>query len=606
MKYKIKSRRPHKSQLDLGIKLPKDYPWKVLGWLTDDLKPFLIESDFELLSMIIRLRDNYALELLSEEWGLQHIDPTKTGILEIKSRYVLTALLKKFRFDTDKALRRDKAKEKFLLAEECCRDFNREGYKAITCPGSEQFAEIFTYSRSFLSKLLGESLPSYEVLTEWSRHGPGANLDTCSGLVSIYHKYETWPYSCTIDAYRYARFAIESDQRWFGALQDSYRERNNIPKHFPICIKEFWASVLKVVDGNRIAFVPKNAKTERSIAIEPALNLYLQLGVDGYIRRRLKRYDVDLDDQTKNQRLAFQGSLKDDSKSFVTIDLAAASDTMSLKLMELLLPPDWYRYLVDLRSPSGSLDGKDLFYEKISSMGNGYTFALESSIFASAIFGVQKYLHGRIKPKSCAIFGDDLIVEKDIADMVITVLAKFGFTINAEKSFLSGPIRESCGTDWFQGNLIRPVFFEDTPSDVMELLTDINRLDRILSLRCGLEESKCVSLMEKWIPEVYKDLKGPLSDEEFDSYRHTPEPTGVYKNCLWKYKRVVKTPSALVANNFLFRKIMHDLRPTPVITQKWESGGEKIGRRFVVTRRIAGTASYSYSVADYWRSMYKD
>lgn len=609
MKSVDKSKKLKCRKLDTSVNLPEDYPWQVLRKLTDDLGEYLQDDERQLLDLIIRLRDFSAYLQLSEDWGLQSLTTNCDDTLNLKARYILSSLLKKFQFDTDKALREETALKKFMAAESSCAAYNSVGHRALICSETETDATLFTYAKAFLSKLLGESLPSSQSLTEWSRHGPGANIDTCKGLVSSYNKFKNWPYSCTVDAYRYARYAIQSDERWFGALMSDYRDNCGIPQHYPIDMSVFWSKVLKVVDGNRICFVPKNALTERSIAIEPALNLYLQLGVDGYIRRRLKRFGIDLDDQTKNQRMAYQGSIKDGPRSLVTIDLSAASDSIAVKLCEVLLPPDWFSYLMDLSCRTGTVVNQDVIsYEKISSMGNGFTFALESAIFASAIFAVQKFFLGNYDEKRCAVYGDDLIIEQYLAEPLVKLLGRFGFTINSEKSFVKGPIRESCGTDWFRGTSLRPVFLTSAPTKVQELFSDLNRLKRLLSLRFGVEEeTKSFKLISKWIPEEFKNLKGPFSDEDFDSYIHCDSSKGHnYKECVWKYKRLVTKPRRISAENFLFRKIMHDLRPLRLPTQKWEKRLKDAGSRFDVTRRNDETSGYTYSPVSYWQDRYEE
>jgi hypothetical protein len=273
----------------------------------------------------------------------------------------------------------------------------------------------------------------------------------------------------------------------------------------------------------------------------------------------------------------------------------------------MLLPGEWYSYLIDIRSPVGELMGETISYEKISSMGNGYTFALESAIFASIIYGVLKAEQGTVKHSDFAVFGDDLIIAKRHSERLIEALSIAGFTINSEKSFLSGPVRESCGTDWFRGRPVRPVFFDTTPTNVMELFTDVNRLKRLLSLRFELEESKTIHQMNKWIPQAFQRLDGPYSDECFDSYRHSNSPEmGIYNYCLWKYKRLIVKPLPLKANKFLFRKLMHDLRGSTPIPCKWDRRLSGEGSRFTVTRRNALTVGYTYSVADIWRSTYTE
>lgn len=608
-------RRPNFTKI-VKLALPIDYPWKVLQALAIDLAVHLSDDENALLSQIVRGRDLSALMILAGEWGLQNNSKSSaegaSHISKVRAKYQLSALLKKFRFETDKDKREANATRKFIEAEAVCQDYNHSGYKSLAFGETESNACIFTYARSFLSKVLGENCLSKDLITRWSRHGPGSNLDTLKGQSSVYLKNRNWPYSCTSAALPFARFLISTDKRWLGFLEDSYRSRNNIPKNRILDQEVFWSSVFKVVKGNRIFFVPKDAITERSIAIEPTMNLMLQLGVDGHIRSRLKRWDIDLDDQTKNQRMAFRGSIDPTDESYVTLDLANASDSISLKLCEMLLPSEWYSYLCKLRSPSGQLGNEVLSYNKISSMGNGFTFALESAIFAALSYGAIQESRGSCDFKNdLSVFGDDLIVRKSVHLKVIRALNLAGFTLNSGKSFTKGFTRESCGTDWIEGLPVRPVFFTDTPTDVMELFVDRNRLKRILSLRWGVEESKTVALMDKWIPEKFRDTIGPTSDIEFDSYLHRTLPLSGYNNGVWKYKRLIRQPLARPGKNFLCRKLMHDLRgpnDTP-LTSLFTSRRKKIstgGSRFTVLRSYSYKVSTTFSATDFWSSSYAE
>lgn len=599
---------------NLDVHLPSDYGWKILGRLVEDLRYSLTEGEYREINGIIRNRNLAAYLSLSEAWGPQSTATWGTNPAKARAKYQIAALLKKFRFPSDNTLRRKAAIAKLLDAERTCAAYNLEGHKAVLWAKDDRMCNVFTYARNFLKHLLGEDKPLEEELTHWSRHGPGANLDTKDGRTSLYDKYGDWPYSCTKDAVPYARSAIEADERWRGALENSYRERYNIPKHMILDMKTFYANVITVVDGNRIAFVPKNAQTDRSIAIEPSLNLYLQLGVDGFIRRRLKRWDIDLDDQRKNSELARLGSRDWDwSNSFCTLDLKAASDSVSIKICEALLPRSWFSYLMKIRSPQGVLDGESIVYEKISSMGNGYTFALETAIFAAIVFGVQREFLGRFEPTECAIYGDDIIVRKSIVRQTVQALELAGFSINPEKSFMEGPFRESCGADWFMGKPVRPVFLECLPTSIMGLFNDYNRLQRVLSLRFMVEDSLCSALLYTWIPSFWRELTGPYSDEDFDSYRHVSTPSGRRLHCLWHWKRLVLIPRTRNGRDFLIRKLMHDLRGGPQITSftsprdKWRGGKlTSSGSRFAIPKQGLVKASVTSSVASEWRSEYAE
>ena len=126
-----------------------------------------------------------------------------------------------------------------------------------------------------------------------------------------------------------------------------------------------------VVEGNRITTVPKNAKTDRTIAIEPTWNSFIQKGIGGMIRHRLqKRIGIlQKDAQEHHREMARLGSL---SGQLATIDLKAASDSVSLALCEALLPEDWYNVVLATRSPIGILPvthRRDFLVDDLFSIG---------------------------------------------------------------------------------------------------------------------------------------------------------------------------------------------------------------------------------------------
>lgn len=617
-KSRAKGKRTSKyTEESIRVLTPSNYGWRVLGKLVQDLDYLLTESEKTSINQIIRNKDYLAYLALSEEWGPQCKTLSDVSLPVMRAKYQIVALLKKFQFPSDAKERRTSALKKFLDAEEACKLYNQGGYMALAAMGDPRLVNVFTYAIGFLRKLLGDFVPNEKLMTHWSRHGPGSNLDTKKGHNSVYFKYMEWPYSCTKGAARRAKLAIQSDERWIGALEDSYRERYEIPKHAILDQEVFWSRVFTIVDANKIAFVPKNALTDRSIAIEPSMNLYLQLGVDGYIRRRLKRWGVDIDDQKKNQELARIGSRDwEDPDNFVTLDLAAASDSISVKLCRLLLPIEWYDLLMELRTPYGVVNGEKLCFQKISSMGNGFTFALETAIFTSIVFGVMKEFQGAYRPDQCAIYGDDIIVPKSISGQTIDMLNRCGFRINSDKSFIEGPFRESCGADWFKGQPVRPVFLTSPPSSVLDLWCDINRIRRILSLRFMVEESNCATDLERWIPDICRVFTGPRSDEQFDSYLHVPHPMNYrYEAWTWKYRRLTIQPKPVRGESFLFRKLMHDLRERPIEhlsflperrRNSFDVQRTSCGSRFTVTIRNGVTVGATVSAASYWQSEYTE
>lgn len=602
------------------VNVPDDYPWVIMGTLVKDLVSVssLSADDADLVAQIVRDRDLSALRLLSDVWGLQCItsDYPNLNVSNVRSRRVLAGLLKKYLFPSDAVSRRDLALKKFLEAEAACAEFNHGGYLRLAANG-DWVAEVLTYAQSFCKDVLGDR-PDFSKLVPWARFGPGATL-TSNGSTSQYFKYAKWPYTVTRGCAAYARFLIESDARWMGALTESYRMKYGIPQHYPIDMRVFWSRVFELVEGNRIGFVPKDSTVDRSIAIEPLMNLRLQLGVDGYIRRKLKRYDIDLDSQEKNQVMASLGSEVSSVNRFATIDLSAASDSVSLKVCEMLLPSEWNSFLLKLRSPIGFIKGHgNMQYEKISSMGNGFTFVLESLIFASLIFGVLKIEQKSVDPvKDFAVYGDDLIVPERHYDKVVHILQCAGFAVNLTKSFKSGIVKESCGTDWFQGYLVRPVALTKKPECVMDLYVDYNRIQKMLCTYFGFKpgEGSTLEKIKSWIPLNFQVYQGPISNEEFSTYLHSPDykQWGKYKNGRWSYNRLVFRPVPIRVEkwrHFNFRKLMDPLQAAPLQDSSWDSPFCNVtgGSRFaVLVDKITFTVGKSHSpVKDYWQDEYVD
>jgi len=241
-----------------------------------------------------------------------------------------------------------------------------------------------------------------------------------------------------------------------------------------------WVVPVAVAEG-KLMFVPKNAKTDRSIVIEPILNAFFQKGYGCYIRNRLARFGVNLRDQSRNQSLACVGSM---DGSLATVDLSAASDSISYELVWSLLPYDWAERLSQLRTRYVSLplglqnpllrvrsgDGRGTPFvgnvielEKFSSMGNGFTFELESLLFYAIACGVCTSLH--LPTCDVSVYGDDIIIPSAAYSRLHEVLSYCGFTVNQTKSFSDGPFRESCGSDYHKGFDIRPFYQKSLVSD---------------------------------------------------------------------------------------------------------------------------------------------
>lgn len=324
------------------------------------------------------------------------------------------------------------AAEKFRQAEAECRETNRllsQRFRGELTLSPRVEAVVHTARRK-ISQILGD-VPSLSDLDP--RFGSGANVNITKSRACPRNKLglelqassELMPYVIDI---------LEEMPGWTrrgggGDLSQDYP--------FP-----------QVVEAcGKVEFVPKSWKTDRAIVKEPLLNTMWQLGIGDYMARRLQRWGCDLKTgQTTNRSKALEGSLTGD---LATLDLSSASDTISQYLVFELLPEPWFELLAKFRTGKVSLNGEIISQEKFSSMGNGFTFPLETLIFYALAKSVSDEAY---------VYGDDIIVKTDSVEILMESLRALGFTVNPDKSFWSGPFRESCGGDYLSGIDIRPCF----------------------------------------------------------------------------------------------------------------------------------------------------
>jgi hypothetical protein len=218
-----------------------------------------------------------------------------------------------------------------------------------------------------------------------------------------------------------------------------------------------------IVEGEIFGSVPKTAKTRRGIAPQPSVNLMLQAAIGDYLQKRLAKFGFDISDQGLNQILAKQAY----ALGLSTIDLSMASDLISRELVRDCVSPRWYSLLslarcgrltvtIDDKTPELTIN-----LERFSSMGNGFTFALETLIFGALIRAVVPSEEWLLT----SAYGDDLIVPKAYFAAVVEGLEYLGFKTNDTKSYRDGDFFESCGTDWFRGQNVRPIFFSRSNED---------------------------------------------------------------------------------------------------------------------------------------------
>lgn len=237
-----------------------------------------------------------------------------------------------------------------------------------------------------------------------------------------------------------------------------------------------------IVRGSRLSFVPKTRKISRTICTEPLCNMLFQKGIAKVLERQLRKASgISFTHQPdKNRKLAQLGSV---DGRFGTIDLSSASDSMSLQLVREFFPTEVVNWLLRARTSLTILpDGSEVELHMVSSMGNAFTFPLQTIFFLSLVYGAYKILgiktdfpYGQ-SLGNLAVFGDDIIVERKAYNLVVRLLGICGFSVNVDKSFNEGLFRESCGRDYYCGYNVRGVYLQ-TLLGVTDRYSAINRLN---------------------------------------------------------------------------------------------------------------------------------
>lgn len=371
-------------------------------------------------------------------------------------------------------LRKDKAVSSWTAAEMKCRQTNHlirllkigDLNDLLTCPlGVTAEGRQISATTVFLTARRKISL----VLGEFGKRKALASCRWSSGATATHRRGTPLSQkmsdqiSVTNRALPHLRWVLKKDIHWSASLVgcEPSGPMSLLPQNFSI------------VRGNRYVVVPKSALTDRSICAEPTGNAFLQQGVGRYIRSRLKRFGVNLDDQSLAQDLAGKAY----HLGLSTLDLESASDTISIELVKFLLPDAWFTFLDDLRSPVTIRDNKPFVLEKFSSMGNAFTFELESLIFWSLLESLEELLSAYPR-RPTSVYGDDLICSRAVSGPLIAVLRLCGFTTNKTKSFIDGPFFESCGKHYWRGIDVTPPMLTSAVNNLPEVIRAWNKVLR--------------------------------------------------------------------------------------------------------------------------------
>lgn len=411
-------------------------------------------------------------DLISAGWNPGFIGPLQSRTAA--HQYAMTALhhslLKKFnegeRVKKGKLSRTEEAAlALFLSSNRNCRDWIDEPADNVMrmCIGEHQ---------SLLDSVFRP--PSGDLVTFWKitegiKLGPGANVGHTN--TDFYSKlFNSVITTTSVGTYLKYVMAISHHPVWSVCEYDRFQDLG-----------------VRIVPGSNLAFAWKNATIARVICAEPTLEMLFQQGIAGLLTQGLREsLGIDLrTQQEKNARLARIGSV---SGRFATIDLKSASDRNSLGMCRARIPAAAVKWLEVFRSPYVSLpsEGREQRppeeLHMMSSMGNAFTFPLQTILFTCMVLAVYKVLG--IKPLAprgsslgnYGVFGDDIICLREAYPLVSSLLVHEGHIVNQDKSFNTGPFRESCGKDYYDSHDVRGVYIQDL-DDVCDYYSAINRLN---------------------------------------------------------------------------------------------------------------------------------
>lgn len=420
--------------------------------------------DAEMLHSLLRL------DLYDAGWLGPDEFPDQSN-LQIAMTWLDKSLLKKFHNDEIDLERNKAALALFLKCNDSCKSFS--GIKPRDLKQELIINEFKSNVYDFFNPMFrNEDCSEFREpfllnLSAISKHyglGNGTNIGAKS--TDFYTKFvnSTMAHTDPI-LLRFFKQTVNTEHLWRDV--EAYRDK---------------AYGVETVKGSRLSFVPKSRVISRTICTEPVLNMLFHKGIAGVIEERLRQvYSIDLSTQPDiNSAMARFGS---QTGMFGTIDLSSASDTIALTLIKEVIPRESLFWLLLCRSPFTILpDGSELELHMISSMGNGYTFPLQTMLFACLVAAVYKVLDIPIKrPRNgffgnYAVFGDDIIVDQRAYNAVVDCLEVLGFTVNRDKSFNEGFFRESCGSDFYKGYNIRGVYIKTmrSPGDIYSAINRLN------------------------------------------------------------------------------------------------------------------------------------
>jgi len=359
-----------------------------------------------------------------------------------KSQYLKEEILSKYSDPrtTPASVRADSAISKWLSVERQNAETNRRLYIGDVDLGWIHSDEFCSQVRSLISRILGPL--QYPSVIDDGVHTNGASTRVPRGVTAAVQKLTGE-----------AHLSESAIKHWIAFASGTRLSSQD----------------LRLFESSKLFTVPKKSDIDRVACKEPEINVLLQKSVGNHIRRRLRRFGIDLNDQSRNQELA-KVAVKE---KLATIDLSSASDSISRQLVINLLPFEWWSLLDDLRVKSTYIGDDFHELEMFSTMGNGFTFELESLLFYAIVRVVcwRSGVKGRI-----SVYGDDIIAPTACVKRLKRVFDYLGFKMNPKKTHSTGLFRESCGKHYYGGFDVTPFYIRREVSTLPDLISLLNKV----------------------------------------------------------------------------------------------------------------------------------
>jgi hypothetical protein len=405
---------------------PEELAWKLANSLIEDFSPFASPAFIE------KARSAYGARNLEKVRSLA-MEEDGLSIFDFKLQYQLVSLYKKFTFSKD-----------LLSKEQVTRDSvdkfteNQVRLCSLDLGHIDRLTrDVVSYANGWIGQVLGV-FDDLELMEEAS-FGKKSSV----GI----------PYARACESARYEMLTGSSPHlMWFEHRYGVY----NRPAHLYAQrrAKNRKVPMYTEVEELTATLVPKTWKSRRMIMPNTTIGTLYSGGLGRVIESRLRSSGYDIANLQKiHGELARQGSI---DNSLVTADQSLASDNITVRLIEMLLPQRWADACKFGRIDKLNLEGKSFITPTFSTMGIGFTFPLQTLVFLGLLHGIRLSL-GLTKCR-ISVFGDDLIYSREMHATVVAVFPRLGLVINEDKTFYEGDFRESCGSDYYRGVDVRPFF----------------------------------------------------------------------------------------------------------------------------------------------------